>query len=284
MSDSYNQSRSHSIDRIKLVEFKTSKASSYVIEVIGFPVAASTFDAQIKIILEWASSYESKIIFVANVHMLMEAYWHPDFSLILKSADLVTPDGMPLVWMMRLMGSRAQNRVSGMDLLLSLCKLAPLEDISIFFLGSELKILESIRIKLEHEFPNLRIAGMEPLPFRPLTPAEDKAIIQKIHESGTQLVLVSLGCPKQEYWMNQHKGKIQAVMIGLGGALPVFAGVHKRAPLWMRNSGLEWFYRLIQEPRRLWVRYTKTIPPFIWLALIQLITSKINFNSSKRNS
>ncbi len=284
MSDSYNQSRPHSIDRIKLVEFKTSKASSYVIEVIGFPVAASSFDAQLKIILEWASSRESKVVFVANVHMLMEAYWHPDFSFILKSADLVTPDGMPLVWMMRLMGAREQNRVSGMDLLLSLCKLTPLQNISIFFLGSESKILETIRIKLEHEFPNVKIAGMEPLPFRPLTPAEDKAIIQKIHESGTQLVLVSLGCPKQEYWMHQHKGKIQAVMIGLGGALPVFAGFQKRAPLWMRNSGLEWFYRLIQEPRRLWSRYMNTIPPFIWLALLQLINLKLKANSSRRNS
>ncbi len=283
MSDSYNQSRTHSIDRLKL-EFRASKVSNHVIDVIGFPVAASPFDAQVKTILEWASNHESKVIFVANVHMLMEAYWHSDFSFILKEADLVTPDGMPLVWMMRLMGSHEQNRVSGLDLLLSLCKLAPLQNISIFFLGSELKILESIRMKLEHEFPNLKIAGMEPLPFRPLTPAEDKAVIQKIHESGTQLVLVSLGCPKQEYWMNQHKGKIPAVMIGLGGALPVFAGFQKRAPLWMRNSGLEWLYRLIQEPRRLWGRYTKTIPPFIWLALIQLITSKLKVNSSKRSS
>jgi N-acetylglucosaminyldiphosphoundecaprenol N-acetyl-beta-D-mannosaminyltransferase len=118
---------------------------------------------------------------------------------------------------------------------------------------------------------------MEPLPFRPLTQAEDNAIIQKIHDSGAGIVLVSLGCPKQEYWMNQHKDKIQAVMVGLGGVFPVYAGIHKRAPLWIRNLGLEWFYRLIQEPRRLWKRYRTTIPPFIWLAFRQLLSSKLKF-------
>jgi len=244
------------------------------LSVIGFPVTALPFDAQIKLILEWASSHESKVVCVANVHMLTEAYWHPEFSSILESADLVTPDGMPLVWMMKLMGAHEQNRVAGMDILLSLCQLASLQNISVFFLGSEATILEKMKIKLEREFPELQIVGMEPLPFRPLTREEDDAIIEKIHASGAGILLVSLGCPKQEYWMHQHKDKIQAVMIGLGAVFPVLAGVHKRAPLWIRESGLEWFYRLIQEPRRLWIRYLKTNPAFIWLALRQLLTSK----------
>jgi len=244
------------------------------LSVIGFPVTALPFDAQIKLILEWASSHESKVVCVANVHMLTEAYWHPEFSSILESADLVTPDGMPLVWMMKLMGAREQNRVAGMDILLSLCQLASLQNISVFFLGSEATILERMKMKLEREFPELQIVGMEPLPFRPLTREEDDAIIEKIHASGAGILLVSLGCPKQEYWMHQHKDKIQAVMIGLGAVFPVLAGVHKRAPLWIRESGLEWFYRLIQEPRRLWIRYLKTNPAFIWLALRQLLTSK----------
>jgi len=237
------------------------------LSVIGFPVTALPFDAQIKLILEWASSHESKVVCVANVHMLTEAYWHPEFSSILESADLVTPDGMPLVWMMKLMGAHEQNRVAGMDILLSLCQLASLQNISVFFLGSEATILERMKMKLEREFPELQIVGMEPLPFRPLTREEDDAIIEKIHASGAGILLVSLGCPKQEYWMHQHKDKIQAVMIGLGAVFPVLAGVHKRAPLWIRESGLEWFYRLIQEPRRLWIRYLKTIPTFIWLTL-----------------
>lgn len=273
--DFYKQPQPHFLDSLEL-EFKSSEVSQSVVNVIGSPVTASRFDAQIEMMLEWASSYKSKVVCVANVHMLTEAYWHPELSHVLKSADIVTPDGMPLVWMMRLMGARDQNRVAGMDILWSLCQLAPQRNLKIFFLGSQTTILEKMRTKLEQEFPDLEIAGMEPLPFRPMTPAEDEAIIQKIHESGAHLVLVSLGCPKQEYWMHQHKGKIQAVMIGLGGVFPVVAGIHKRAPGWIRNLGLEWFYRLIQEPRRLWRRYGKTIPPFLWLALKQLLTTKLS--------
>jgi N-acetylglucosaminyldiphosphoundecaprenol N-acetyl-beta-D-mannosaminyltransferase len=242
------------------------------IHVIGSPVTAAAFDRQIELILEWASTRTSKVVCVANVHMLVEAYWHPEFHAVLARADLITPDGMPLVWMMNLMGARHQNRVAGLDIMLSLCQQAPQRQIKVFFLGSEASILEQMQKRLERDFPALEIAGMEPLPFRPLTKAEDAAIIQKIHDSGAGIVLVALGCPKQEYWMAQHKDKIHAVMIGVGGVFPVYAGVHKRAPAWMRKLGLEWLYRLVQEPRRLWKRYSTTIPIFLWLALKQLLT------------
>jgi N-acetylglucosaminyldiphosphoundecaprenol N-acetyl-beta-D-mannosaminyltransferase len=241
------------------------------IDIIGSPITALPFEVQINFILEWAMGKVSKVICVANTHMLVESYWHPEFSSVLKSADIVTPDGMPLVWMLKLMGAGTQNRVAGMDILLSLCKLAPLRDIHLFFLGSDVVILERMRKNLERVFPNVKIAGMEPLPFRPLTPTEDEAIIKKIHDSGAGIVLVALGCPKQELWMVQHKDKIQAVMIGLGGAFPVFAENHKRAPYWIRHLGGEWFYRLIQEPFRLFRRYSTTIPVFIWLALKQIL-------------
>ncbi len=236
------------------------------------PLTALPFDAQIATMLDWASRHESKAVCVANVHMLIEAYEHTEFASVLENADLVTPDGMPLVWMMRLMGVRDQERVAGLDILLALCQLAPLQNISIFFLGCENDLLSRIRARLESEFPSLQIAGMEPLPFRPLTQAEDNAVIQKINESGAGFVLVALGCPKQEYWMAQHKGKIQAVMIGLGGAFPMYAGIFKRAPRWMQNLGLEWLYRLSQEPGRLWSRYWHTNKIFIGLAIKQLLT------------
>lgn len=255
----------------------TTQITKQGIDVIGSPVTAAPFDIQIETMLEWASTHASKVVCVANVHMLTEAHCHPEFGSVLKNADMVTPDGMPLVWMLKLMGARSQNRVAGMDILLSLCQKAPQRQISIFFLGSEAAIQEKMRNRLEYEFPQLQIAGMEPLPFRPLTRAEDEALIQKIHDSKAGIVLVSLGCPKQEYWMNQHKDKIQAVMIGVGGVFPVYAGIHKRAPRWVRNLGLEWFYRLMQEPRRLWKRYKSTIPPFIWLAFMQLLRTKLKF-------
>lgn len=252
------------------VEFRAGRPLRGL-EVIDSPVSALLFESQINLILEWATSRVSKIVCVANTHMLVEAYWHPAFASVLKSADLVTPDGMPLVWMLKLLGARSQNRVAGLDILLSLCKLAPHRDVSIFFLGSEPQVLEKIRERLRQEFPNLKIAGMEPLPFRPLTRGEDEAIIEKIHNSGAGIVFVALGCPKQEYWMQQHKTKIQAVTIGLGGAFPVYAGNQKRAPHWLRFAGGEWLYRLMQEPLRLVNRYGKTIPVFILLALKQLL-------------
>lgn len=242
-------------------------------DVIGFPVTALPFDTQITTILEWAKGNLSKVVCVANVHMLIEGYRDSAFAAVLRSADLVTPDGMPLVWMMKLMHTIRQDRVAGMDILLALCRTASSHEVSIFFLGSQSLILNKIKAKLDQDFPDLKIAGMEPLPFRPLTETEDTAIVQRLNESGAGIVFVSLGCPKQEIWMAQHKNKVNAVMVGLGGAFPVYAGIHKRAPLLMRSLGFEWLYRLAQEPTRLWHRYSDTIPIFIWLAFKQVIES-----------
>lgn len=241
-------------------------------KVLNSGITALRFNDQIQTMLQWAIARESRTVCVANVHMLMEAYWNQEFANVLDNADLVTPDGMPLVWMMRQMGIRNQDRVAGLDIFLSLCEKAQTQKVSVFLVGSIAPVLDRIRRRLEQEFPNLEIAGMEPLPFRPLNPDEDEALIKKINESGAGVVFVSLGCPKQENWMAQHQGKIQGVMVGVGGVFPVYAGLQKRAPRSVRNLGLEWFYRLLQEPRRLWGRYIKTIPPFVWLALKQLLT------------
>lgn len=240
--------------------------------VLNSPVTALRFDEQMFSILRWARTRESRYVCVANVHMVMEAHWNREFASILRQADLVTPDGMPLVWMLKSLGAAYQDRVAGMDILLRLCSLASLGNVSVFFLGSHQTILDRMRKRLESDFPNLEIAGMEPLPFRPLTPSEDEALIQKLNASGAGIVFVSLGCPKQEKWMAQHRGKVQAVSIGVGAVFPVYAGIHKRAPRYVREAGMEWFYRLIQEPRRLWYRYGQTIPPFVWLAAKQLLS------------
>jgi N-acetylglucosaminyldiphosphoundecaprenol N-acetyl-beta-D-mannosaminyltransferase len=122
---------------------------------------------------------------------------------------------------------------------------------------------------------------MEALPFRPLTETEDATIIQKINDSGAGITLVSLGCPKQELWIAEHKHKIQSVMIGVGGVFPVYAGLLSRAPKLLQTLGLEWTYRLAQEPQRLWGRYSKTIPPFLCLAWKQLRTSRNTHGETK---
>ncbi|WP_299491706.1 WecB/TagA/CpsF family glycosyltransferase [Acaryochloris sp. IP29b_bin.137] len=240
------------------------------LDIIGSKVTAAPFNTLVGVIFEWTKRRDSKTVCVANTHMLVEAHQRPSFSEVILQADMVTPDGMPLVWMLRLMGAKNQDRVAGLDLLRALCKKASQENISVYFLGSMDLILQRMKHRLQDEFPHLIIADMEPLPFRSLTPAEDESLIQRVNESGAGLVMVALGCPKQECWMAAHKGKIEAVMVGLGGAFPVYAGIHRRANKWLRSLGLEWLFRLHQEPKRLWKRYATSIPLFIYLAIKQL--------------
>lgn len=242
------------------------------VRIVGCPVTALPFAAQIETMVHWARERSSRVVCVANVHMLMEARWQLPLHSILQTADIVTPDGMPLVWMIRLITGKPQDRVAGLDILTGVCELAQATGVSVYFLGSQAAVLERMRTRLKQEFPSLQIVGMDPLPFRPLTSKEDEELIQRVNASGAGVAFVALGCPKQEYWMAQHRQKIQAVMIGLGGAFPVYAGIQRRAPYWVRQVGLEWLYRLIQEPKRLWSRYATTIPPFVCLAVKQILT------------
>jgi N-acetylglucosaminyldiphosphoundecaprenol N-acetyl-beta-D-mannosaminyltransferase len=244
-------------------------------DLIGTPVCALSFDEQINLIITWAKNHQHRIVCVANVHMLIEASQNSQFTEVLRCADLVTPDGMPLVWMLKLIGEKQCQRVAGMDIFLATCEQASKAQISIFLLGSKLEILDQICQRLKQEFPLLKIAGAESPPFQPLSSAADMNIVQIINTSGAQVVFVALGCPKQELWMAQHRDKIQAVMIGVGGVFPVYAGVLKQTPQLIQRSGLEWLFRLSQEPGRLWKRYAMTIPIFVWLALKQILVSKL---------
>lgn len=252
------------------------------VDVIGTSVTALPFEEQIDIMLDWAMQGLSKVVCVANVHMLMESRWNANLRDVLERADLITPDGMPLVWMMRSLGIKAQDRVAGMDIFISICKKSSKQNIPVYLLGSTQEVLEKMRDKLKIDFPEINLVGLESPPFRPLTEIEDTELVKRVNDSGAGFIFVSLGCPKQECWMAAHQSKIKSVMIGVGGVFPVYAGVKKYAPKWIRESGLEWLYRLTQEPRRLWKRYWKTIPPFIWLAFIQLSSQTIqDFGFSK---
>jgi len=242
-------------------------------DIIGSPVTSLEFKYQVEVMIDWAKSRLSKVVCIANVHMLIEAHRNLAFGAVLKNADMVTPDGMPLVWMLRLMGNPKQDRVAGLDVMQTVCQLASEQGVSVFFLGSQAEVLDRIKNRLAEEFPDLTVAGMKPLPFRPLTTQEDELLVEELNASGTGFVFVCLGCPKQERWMAAHQGRVHAVMVGLGGAFPVYAGIHKRAPKFLRSGGFEWLYRLAQEPRRLWGRYANTIPIFIWLACKQLLVA-----------
>lgn len=244
--------------------------------VLGFSIAASSFTDQIDLIMQWGHQRLSRVVCVANVHMLMEARWNPKFANVLRCADLLTPDGMPLVWTLNLLRKSAHDRVAGMYILREVCLRAEQTNLGVYFLGTDADTLAKMRQRLRQEFPSLNIAGMEPLPFRSLTAEEDRQVVNRINESRAGILFVALGCPKQEVWMHQHHQKIQATMVGLGGVFPIYAGIKKHAPQWVQTSGLEWLYRLLQEPGRLWKRYALTIPPFVYLSAKQVVVTRVH--------
>ncbi len=243
-------------------------------KLLNIPVACLPFEEQIMLILRWAKIRASRIVCLANVHMIMEAYSSPVFKQVLYQADLVTPDGRPLVWMLRQLGIHNQNQVAGMDVFLNLCDLAEKAGIKIYFLGSTEEILTKIKNRLNQEYPILKVAGMKAIPYISIDEilrSQDRELVEEINSSGAGIVFVCLGCPKQEIWMAQYQGLIQGVMIGVGAVFSMYAGINPRAPYWIQHIGMEWLYRLLQEPRRLWRRYGSTIPPFMYLAVRQLL-------------
>lgn len=207
------------------------------------------------------------MVFFANVHLIMEAYDTPEFQHVVNSADLVTPDGMPLVWLLRRKGLRDQQRVSGYAQLLRTLDAAAASGIPVGFLGSTSANLANLCDNLQDSIPALRIVFSYSPPFRDLSPGEEAAIASAIRESGVRILFVGLGCPKQERWIYAHRGQIKAAMLGIGAAIDILGGSQSRAPRWMRRNGLEWLYRLIQEPQRLWKRYLFLNPRFLALIL-----------------
>jgi N-acetylglucosaminyldiphosphoundecaprenol N-acetyl-beta-D-mannosaminyltransferase len=184
---------------------------------------------------------------------------------------MVTPDGMAIVWLLRLMGHRNVQRVYGPDLMLAACERSLETGWKHFFYGGGPDVAQDLRRRLEERFPSLAIAGTYTPPFRPLTPDEDRAVIEQIRASGADIVWVGISTPKQERWMAEHVGKVGApVLIGVGAAFDFLSGHKPQAPRWMQRSGLEWLFRLCTEPRRLWRRYAE-YPLFAALVAAQLL-------------
>jgi len=219
----------------------------------------------------------SEYVCVANVHMLVEAQKDKEFADIVNNAVITTPDGLPLTWGLRLLYGIKQDRVAGMDLLPDLLSSASQNQISIFFYGGTDDVLTKTELYVKQYYPDIPLTGFYSPPFRALTTEETDEIVEKINGSRARLVFVSLGCPKQEKWMSSMKGRINAVMIGIGAALPVLVGEQGRAPKWMQKKGMEWLYRLIQEPGRLWKRYLVTNTIYICILVREIISTAKNY-------
>ncbi|KAM3107802.1 WecB/TagA/CpsF family glycosyltransferase [Phormidesmis sp. 146-33] len=231
-------------------------------------------------IQKWAVQKTSCYVVAANVHVIMTAYWRRSYQQIVNKAALITPDGMPLVWGLRLLQNSQQTRVYGPDLMLKWCDRAAQANLSIYLYGTTETTLDKLKCNLQQQFPTLQIAGSYAPPFRTLTPAEEMADRDRIHVSGASVVFVALGCPKQEEWMARQQGHLQAVMIGVGAAFSFHSSEVSQAPRWMMRLGLEWLYRLVTEPRRLWKRYLVNNPAFVVLFGLQLVRRSLKGHHS----
>ncbi len=234
-------------------------------KVISIYISKGPYQALLKQIVDLAAQRISSFVCVANVHMCIEAVDDPQFADVVNSADLVTPDGVPIAKSLKLLYGIDQERVAGMDLLPDLLRECEQKKLNVFFYGGTDMLKQATEKHIAEHYPQLDVAGFHAPPFRALTPEEEEAVVQKINSTQANFVFVVLGCPKQEKWMAKMKGRIHACMIGIGGALPVMVGMQKRAPNWMQTYGLEWLYRLLQEPKRLFKRYAYTNTKFIYL-------------------
>lgn len=239
--------------------------------VLGVPIDVLGWDAALSRISTWAAARESRYVCICNSHSVVTAGQDAAFGRIIEAADMATPDGAPVARMLRILGSPAQQRINGPDLMWKYCEQAALRGESIYLYGGLSDTLALLQQRLKAAFPGLLIAGAYSPPFRLATAEEDEADVARINAAGAGTVWVSLGCPKQEQWMAAHRGRVNAVMIGVGAAFDYHAGTIKRAPKWMQNAGLEWLHRLCSEPRRLWKRYLVTNTLFIAGAASQLL-------------
>jgi N-acetylglucosaminyldiphosphoundecaprenol N-acetyl-beta-D-mannosaminyltransferase len=237
-----------------------SRAHPHVLGTRVDPTSYADATAQV---LDWAKRHESRYVCIANVHVVMEAYDSPAFRSQVNAADLVTPDGMPLVWALRRQGHPNQSRVYGPDLMMTVLEAAEEENVPVGLLGGKPEVLDELVTRLRTRFPALVIAYRFSPPFRELDVSEDAQIVADINQSGASILFVGLGCPRQEMWMAEHAGAVRSVMLGVGAAFDFHAGAVRQAPGWMQSVGLEWVFRLSQEPRRLWRRYLYHNPRFV---------------------
>jgi len=205
----------------------------------------------------------SAYVCFVNVHMLMEAQQNHEFREIVNAADVACPDGLPVAQSVAWIYAMRQRQIAGPDTLPELMNLANLTGKKIFVLGSTPDVLNAFKKRADADYGDELVVGVASPPFRNLTPEEDQALVDQINASKADMIFVALGCPKQEKWMQAHRGRVNGCMFGLGYAIPVYAGIESRAPRWMIERGLEWAFRLSSSPRRLLGRYVRTNSAFL---------------------
>jgi N-acetylglucosaminyldiphosphoundecaprenol N-acetyl-beta-D-mannosaminyltransferase len=240
--------------------------------ILGVGISAINMDQALAILDDWIARRDPHYVCVSTVHGVMECQKDPALRRLFNASGLTTPDGMPLVWLSRLQGFHHVRRVYGPDLMLALCERSVSSGYRHYFYGGKEGVAEELKARLEKQFPGLQVVGTYSPPFRPLSPEEDLEVVQRINAAAPDIVWVGLSTPKQDIWSAGHAGRLVApLIIGVGAAFDLHSGRKKQAPRWMQRAGLEWLFRLIQEPRRLWRRYLIYNPLFIGRVLGQFL-------------
>lgn len=249
--------------------------------IMSLDVSHISLDESVDRVIHLAGQKKASYICFANAHMTVEAYKDKSFRNKVNNADLVLADGRPISLASRLLHRKTQERITGMEFIETMLEKPGLKNLSVFIYGSTNDVIRAMAEKIKLNYPDICLAGAISPPFRELTGKELDDDIEKINQSGANLVLVALGCPKQEKWMAENYQKIHAVLLGIGGALPVVAGIQKRAPKWMQNMALEWFYRLLQQPKRLFTRYLHSNSWFLYLFTREWIKTFFKKNNER---
>ena len=219
----------------------------------------------------WIRDHEPNYVCVTPAHGVMDCYNNLDLRMIFNHSGMTTPDGMAIVWLLKIFGHRHVGRVYGPDLLLQTCEYGLQNGWRHFFYGGNAGVAQRLADQLKERFPGINIAGYYYPPFRPLTDQEEQEVVETIRAAQPDIVWVGLSTPKQEVWMSQLVNHLDVpVLVGIGAAFDYISGEKAQAPRWMQKSGLEWLFRLISEPKRLWPRY-RQYPKFVMLALGQLL-------------
>jgi N-acetylglucosaminyldiphosphoundecaprenol N-acetyl-beta-D-mannosaminyltransferase len=238
-------------------------------EILGVEIDALTLSSASSIIESWIETRASKYVCVTPAHGVMDCYNQPALREIFNSSGMTTPDGMAIVWLLKLYGHKDVSRVYGPDLVLAVCEAGLKKGWRHFFYGGNEGVAEKLGIELQHRFPGLEVAGHYCPPFRSLTTEESAEVTVTIREAKPDIVWVGLSTPKQEVWMADFVDRLEVpVLVGVGAAFDFLTGTKKQAPRWVQRSGLEWLFRLLSEPGRLWRRYIQ-YPKFVYLALGQ---------------